>query len=41
VVIGAVVLNEAVPPTFLAALGLVLAGMALSQWAALKRLARR
>jgi len=41
VVVGALVLNEAVPPTFLLALGLVLAGMALSQWPALKRLARR
>jgi drug/metabolite transporter (DMT)-like permease len=41
VALGAAFLGEAVPPTFLVALMLVLAGMALSQWAALRRLVRR
>lgn len=41
VIVGAVVLSEPVPATFLVALALVLAGMALSQWTALKRLVRR
>lgn len=41
VALGALILGEAVPPTFLIALALVLAGMGLSQWAALNRLLRR
>ncbi|HHC30017.1 MAG TPA: DMT family transporter [Rhodobacterales bacterium] len=41
VIVGAVVLSEPVPATFLIALALVLAGMALSQWTALKRLVIR
>lgn len=41
VIVGALVLAEPVPATFVLALGLVLAGMGLSQWAALKRLVTR
>jgi drug/metabolite transporter (DMT)-like permease len=41
VIVGAAVLAEPVPPTFVLALGLVLAGMGLSQWAVLRRLLGR
>ncbi|GKY87237.1 DMT family transporter [Sinisalibacter aestuarii] len=41
VIIGAVVLAEPVPGSFVMALGLVLAGMGLSQWPSLRRLLRR
>ena len=41
VLLGALVLGEAVPGSFVAALVAVLAGMGLSQWPALLRLARR
>lgn len=38
VVLGALVLSEALPPALLGALTLILAGVLLSQWGALKRL---
>lgn len=38
VVLGALVLSEPLPPSLLAALALILAGVFLSQWGALKRL---
>ncbi len=41
VLLGVALLGEALPPTFLLAFTLVLAGMGLSQWATLKRLFRR
>jgi drug/metabolite transporter (DMT)-like permease len=41
VIVGALVLAEPVPATFVLALALVLAGMGLSQWPALKRLVAR
>lgn len=40
VVLGAAVLGEALPPALLAALALILAGVALSQWQAIRRLLR-
>ncbi|SMX43270.1 DMT family transporter [Actibacterium lipolyticum] len=41
VVLGGLILNEALPPTLLLALVLILSGLALSQWGALTRLFRR
>ncbi len=41
VIVGAIVLGEALPPSVFAALALVLTGMGLSQWGALSRLVRR
>jgi len=41
VIVGALVLAEPVPATFLIALALVLTGMGLSQWPALRRLVPR
>ncbi|MGI9388524.1 MAG: DMT family transporter [Boseongicola sp.] len=38
VVLGVVILGEALPPSLLVALALILAGVALSQWGALRRL---
>lgn len=41
VVMGAVILNEAVPGSLLGALALILVGVGISQWEALRRIARR
>ena len=41
VLFGAVILSETLPLRFFAALALILSGLAISQWASLKRLARR
>lgn len=41
VVLGSAVLDEALPPSLLIALALILAGVAISQWAALARLFKR
>jgi drug/metabolite transporter (DMT)-like permease len=38
VLLGALILNEPLPPSLLLALGLILAGVGLSQYGALKRL---
>ncbi|TCP60704.1 drug/metabolite transporter (DMT)-like permease [Rhodovulum bhavnagarense] len=40
VIFGAVVLGEPLPPALLAALAMILSGVALSQWPALRRLSR-
>lgn len=37
VILGALVLNEALPPSLLAAMTLILAGVGMSQWGALRR----
>lgn len=41
VVLGALILGEALPPSLLSALALILGGVAISQWAGLRRLMRR
>lgn len=41
VALGAAVLNEALPPTMLIAMVAILGGMAISQWDALRRVAKR
>ena len=38
VLLGALVLNETLPPSLFAALGLILIGLVISQWGALRRL---
>ena len=41
VIFGVVLLAEPLPPSLVLAMGLILAGVALSQWGALRRLFRR